>query len=136
MPKTLADFIADARARTREMPAHELERRIEAGGEVLVIDVREPYEHERGHVPGALLVPRGTLEGAADPANKHRMEALCGAQARPLVVCCDTGARSALAAATLQEMGYPEVYSLAGGMALWEAEDMPMEDGPAPNPLP
>lgn len=125
-PKTLADFIREARSRIRELSADELTEMIDERADLLLVDVREPAEYEGGHIAQALLIPRGMLEGAADPDNKHRQRALYSARQRPVVVYCETGARSALAADTLQDMGFEQVYNLAGGTQMWEAEDLPL----------
>ncbi|MDA8362989.1 MAG: rhodanese-like domain-containing protein [Gammaproteobacteria bacterium] len=124
-PKTLEDFIREARARIQEIHPDELDEMIENHDDLLIVDVREPDEYGKGHIPGALLVPRGTLEGAADPGNGHRIEPLCSARDRTIIVYCDTGARSALAADTLTQMGFNS-YNLAGGLVLWEADDFPV----------
>ena len=126
MAKTLGDFIREARARSREWDAESAHDRIMAG-EVLVIDVREPDEFAAGHLPQALCVPRGLLEGAADPGYKRRVESLCHARQHIVLLCCESGARSAMAAVTLQEMGFAEVYSLAGGIECWTAEGYVLE---------
>ena len=124
-PKTLEDFIREARARIQEVHPDALDEMIADHDDLLIVDVREPEEFHKGHIPGALLVPRGTLESAADCSNKHRVESLCNARNRTIVVCCDTGARSALAADTLNQMGFNS-YNLAGGIVLWEADDFPV----------
>ena len=94
--------------------------------DVLIVDVREPQEFAQGHIPGALNVPRGTLEGAADQGYKHRVQTLCDAQTRDVVLYCATGGRSAMAAKTLQEMGFTRATSLAGGIEMWAAEGLPV----------
>lgn len=129
MPKSLMDFVAEARERVKHLSADELEAMRHQRDTLLVVDVREPDEYAAGHLPGALLVPRGTLEGAADPAYKHRNPALCQAHGQPIVVYCQTGGRSAMAADTLQQMGFQEVYNLAGGFENWEAEELPVVAG-------
>lgn len=126
MPKRLADFVKEARAQIRELKADELDEMIEDHADVLIVDVREPEEFAQGHIPGALNVPRGTLEGAADPSYKHRVPTLCEAQARDVVLYCATGGRSAMAAKTLQEMGFSRATSLAGGIEMWAAEGLPL----------
>ncbi len=126
MAKKLGDFVAQARARIQEVSADELEVMIGERDELLIVDVREHWEYEAGHLPEALLVPRGTLEGAADPNYKHRDHVLCQAYERPIVLYCQTGGRSAMATVTLNEMGFREVYNLAGGIEIWEAEDYPV----------
>jgi len=125
-PKTLADYIREARERIREIGPDDLDEMTDSRRDLLVVDVREADEYAAGHLPAAVHIPRGMLEGAADPNNKHRMQILYSARSRPVVVYCETGARSALAARTLQEMGFGEVYNLAGGTEMWEAEDYPL----------
>ncbi len=123
MPKTLADFVREARARIQELRPEELDEMIENHEDPLIVDVREPDEYAQGHIPGALNVPRGLLEGAADADQRRRVEPLVQARrGRPVVLYCQNGARSALAADTLQQMGFERVYSLAGGVELWAAE--------------
>ncbi len=124
MPMSLGDFIAQARSRIQEIAPDELDNLIEDNEAILIVDIREPAEFEAGHIPGAILIPRGTLEGAADPRSPHRVEPLCSAQERTVVLYCESGARSALAADTLQQMGFANVSSLAGGCVLWEAEGL------------
>jgi rhodanese-related sulfurtransferase len=126
MAKTLGDFVREARARICEWSAEDAHDRL-AAGHVLVVDVREADEFTLGHLPGALSVPRGILEGAADPGYKLRVEPLCRARRQPTLLYCQTGARSAMAAATLQEMGFEQVYSLAGGVECWVAEGYILE---------
>ncbi len=124
MPMSLGDLVAQARSRIQEMAPDELDNLIEDNEAVLIIDIREPAEFGTGHIPGAILIPRGTLERAADPGSPHRVEPLCSAQDRTVVLYCESGARSALAADTLQQMGFTDVSSLAGGCVLWEAEGL------------
>ncbi|MHB1512966.1 MAG: rhodanese-like domain-containing protein [Acidiferrobacter sp.] len=124
MPMSLGDFVAQARSRIQEIAPDELDRLLEDNEAVLIVDIREPAEFEGGHIPGATLIPRGTLEQAADPKSPHRVEPLCSAQGRRVVLYCESGTRSALAADTLQQMGFTEVASLAGGCVLWEAEGL------------
>lgn len=125
-PKTLADFVTEARSRIREIGPAELCGLICDKDDLLIVDVREPDEFTEEHIANSILIPRGTLEAAADLVNKRRVRPLCDAQERPVVLYCDTGARSAMAADTLQQMGFREVYSLAGGLAVWSAEELPV----------
>lgn len=127
MAKTLGDLVAEARRQIREVDAETLDDWLRSRDDVLIVDVREMDEFHEGHIPGAILVPRGTLEGAADPGYKHRHPILCNARDRPVVLCCASGGRAALATATLQTMGFEEVYNLSGGFEIWEAEGLPVE---------
>jgi rhodanese-related sulfurtransferase len=134
--KTLADLVTEARASIRELLPDELAEAIEAGEPWLIVDIREPYEYERVHVPGSVLIPRGLLEGAAEADSPHRIEALHTARERPVALLCSTGARSALAAVVLETMGFHRVVNIAGGIKLWESEDLPVANGPYTGPLP
>lgn len=69
-------------------------------------------------------MPRGILEAAADPGYPKHLSELSSARERKLVLYCATGGRSALAADTLQLMGFKHVSSLDGGYARWEQEGL------------
>jgi rhodanese-related sulfurtransferase len=84
----------------------------------LVIDVREPSEYTSGHVPGARLVPLGTVQRAAGD--------LPGGQ--PVYVICASGNRSRTAASWLSQMGF-DARSVAGGTAGWSGEGLPVVQG-------
>jgi rhodanese-related sulfurtransferase len=94
-------------------------------GTALFVDVREPAEWEQGHVPGALHVPRGLLEFAADPSvPTHKPEFH---QGRPIVIYCASGGRSALAARTLKDMGFKDVVHMTGGFTAWKTSGAEVE---------
>lgn len=126
MAKTLSDFVKEARSRIQEVRADDLDEMIENHDDLLIVDVREPQEYAAGHIPGALHVPRGLLEVAADTQSKGRVETLAGAQNRTIVTYCQSGGRSAMAADTLKQMGFEKTYSLAGGIETWKAGGMPV----------
>ena len=87
--------------------------------EPLFLDVRERDEWEEGHIPGAVHVPRGFLES--------RVEQLVPDRDRSIVVYCAGGNRSAFAAKTLEELGYNDVRSLAGGFTDWTRNGFPTQ---------
>jgi len=126
MAKVLIDFVKEARSQTNEISIDDFFEIIEDEPELMILDIREESEYAMGHIENAVLVPRGTLEGAADPAYKKRHPELCQAHDRPIVVYCATGGRSAMAAQTLTQMGFSTVYNLWGGLDLWESEDHPL----------
>src|SRR6476646_2518132 len=76
------------------------------------IDVREAEEWQEGHLPGAVHIPRGNLES--------RIEGVVRDKDAPVVLYCAAGNRSAFAAKTLQDLGYEQIYSLAGGFTDWK----------------
>jgi molybdopterin/thiamine biosynthesis adenylyltransferase/rhodanese-related sulfurtransferase len=86
----------------------------------LLIDVREQHEFEDSHIPGAVHVPRGYLES--------RIEGKAGDKSQPIVLYCQSGQRSALAAHTLKELlGYEDVASMNGGITLWKDRGFEVE---------
>ena len=87
--------------------------------EPVFLDVRERDEWEEGHIPGAVWIPRGNLEGRVEQALAER--------GRPIVVYCSGGSRSAFAARTLGELGYEHVASLAGGFTDWKRNGFPTQ---------
>ena len=125
-PLSLMDFVRAAKSRIREIAPDDLQKMQERVPDLLVVDVRESSEHEQGHIKGALLVPRGILEAAADPTSIKHLPELSGARERPIVIYCATGGRSALAADTLQLMGFGNVASLDGGFVRWSKESRPV----------
>jgi len=107
------ELLQQTKAQIREVDtATADERRAEPGA--LVLDVREPDEYEQGAIPGALHIPRGQLES--------NVEARVPDRDTPLIVHCAGGTRSAFAAKTLEEMGYTDVVSVAGGFNKWKDE--------------
>lgn len=94
--------------------------------QTLFVDVREPAEWQSGHVPGAVHVPRGMLEWAADPASASFKPDF--ARAGRIIVYCAAAGRSALAGKTLREMGYENVSQIGGGFEAWRKSGMPVEE--------
>jgi len=122
----LMDFVKAAKATITEVDGDKLESMRNERPDLLILDVRESGEHEQGYIEGAMLVPRGILEAAADFEYPKRVQTLVDARERPIIIYCATGGRSALAAVTLKQMGFNEVYSLAGGVVKWGEEKRPL----------
>jgi rhodanese-related sulfurtransferase len=87
----------------------------------LLLDVREPEEYEQGHAPGSVLIPLGQL--------KTRLQEIRAFDAKPVVVICRSGRRSAQAADMLSQAGFTAVYNVQGGMNAWEAAALPIIKG-------
>jgi rhodanese-related sulfurtransferase len=115
LKQSAKDLVAQANA-TVDSLAPDLAVKLVGDPTVLFVDLREPPEvASSGMVEGAINVPRGVLEFAVDPASPtHRAEF---DQSRRLVLYCGSGARSALAARTLQQMGLDNVVHVPGGFA-------------------
>ena len=116
--KTASDLIAEAKSRIREVTVAEIARSVGTGAAPIFLDVREPNETNLGRVKGAMLIPRGTLEGT--------IEAAIPRDAR-IVVYCASGNRSAFAVDTMQQMGYTNAANLIGGWNAWVGADGPTE---------
>ncbi len=112
------DLLARTKAEISEIDAPAAHERL-ADEEILFLDVREAAEWDEGHLPGAVHIPRGSLES--------RAEGLLPDRSRPVVVYCAGGNRSAFAAKSLEELGYEDVASLAGGFADWKRNGFPFE---------
>ena len=96
--------------------------------DALLVDVREPDETARGVIPDAVLVPRGMLEFHADSAAACHLDGFD--PGRRVILYCATGSRSALAARSLQELGYRDVAHLRGGLTAWLDEGRPITGPP------
>src|SRR5712692_9851123 len=80
--------------------------------DIVLVDVREKHEWNEGHIPGAVHVPRGYLELQIEEAVPDK--------SKTVVLYCAGGVRSLMAGATLQQMGYKDVVSMAGGFGTWK----------------
>lgn len=123
MATTYTELLADVRSSTREISLDDLKRRLEAGEKLVVLDVREKEEFRAGHVPGSLSLPRGFLE--------MQVEAAVPDRATPIVTLCAGGVRSALAAATLAQLGYTNVITANPGFVRWKDLGYPVAKPPS-----
>lgn len=128
IPKTFARLVADALPHIREIMPWDLDDMRQSDPSVLTVDIREPDEFGQGHIAGSLNVPRGILETACDWGYAETLPELVKARERPVVLVCRSGNRTALAALTLQWMGYAQVYSLKTGVRGWNDYDLPLYD--------
>jgi rhodanese-related sulfurtransferase len=125
MPKTAAELVAEAKSRIESLDADTVERELDAGDAVLV-DLREADElSASGRIPSSIHVPRGMLEFRADAASPYHQEPF--EPTRRIILHCASGGRSALAAATLQDMGYTRVAHLDGGFKGWADAGKPVQ---------
>jgi len=105
------DLLGATKQRIREIDPAAAEARL---GDATFLDVREQDEYEQGTIPDALFIPRGHLEA--------QIENRLPDKDQPIVVYCAGGVRSAFAADTLQDLGYTDVQSMAGGFGRWKNE--------------
>jgi rhodanese-related sulfurtransferase len=123
--KRAADLVAEAKQHIENLTPEQVALEREQG-KARIIDIRESEERrQHGSIPGAYHAPRGMLEFYADTASPyHRPE--FDPNERIILYCASSG-RSALAARTLQDMGYTNVAHLDGGMNAWKAANLPVE---------
>ena len=119
------ELLSRTKAEIREVSTAEADERRRAEG-TLVLDVREPDEYEQGAIPGALHIARGNLES--------QIENRVPDKDTPIIVHCAGGVRSAFAAKTLEELGYRDVASMAGGFGAWKDEDREWQVPPVLGP--
>lgn len=111
--KSGTDLYAEAKSRIREVSPREVKAMRDRGEDFTLLDVRDQNEVNLGKVPGAIHISRGMLEGKVEAAVPRDAN---------VVIYCAGGNRSALAAVTMQEMGYSNVSSMAGGFRDWSNE--------------
>ena len=116
--KTLKEMLAEAREVIPEEDPAEIERRRAAGEPLALIDVRDPDEYRDGHIEDATNISRGFLE--------FRVGTAVTDPSTPVVLYCQTGLRSLLAAKALKELGYQNVINLQGGFQKWTQSGLPV----------
>ena len=119
-------LVVDALASVDEVLPWDLEEEIEQNPELIVLDIRESDEFEMMHIKSSLHVPRGVLEGACVWNYDDTIPALAQNRDQNIVVVCRSGNRSALAAQTMQQMGFEQVRSLKLGIKGWNDNDLEM----------
>ena len=116
--RTLKEMLAEARQVVPEQGPADLKRRLDAGEPVVVVDVRDPDEYRDGHIEDSANISRGFLE--------FRIGTVAPEPTTPLVLYCQTGLRSMLAARQLKELGYENVINLQGGFQKWAQSGLPV----------
>jgi rhodanese-related sulfurtransferase len=112
-------IVEQSKARIRETTVAEVRAEREAGADFVLVDVREDREWRAGRAAGAIHLGKGVIERDIEQAIPD--------VERKVVLYCGGGYRSALAADALQQMGYTNVLSLAGGWRAWNEAGMPVE---------
>lgn len=114
-------LVNDAKTRIREVTVDKTRERMQSDNGVRLIDVREDNEWQAGHAAGAEHLGKGIIE--------RDIEATVPNKSTEVILYCGGGFRSALAADVLQQMGYTNVYSMAGGWKAWKDSGAPIKPG-------
>jgi rhodanese-related sulfurtransferase len=115
--KGFQDLVADAKKKVTEISPTDAAAKAKSSSDVVIVDVREKDEFDESHIPDAVHMSRGTIELEVEDKFPDR---------NTTIIChCGGGGRSALAAESLQKMGYKNVRSMAGGFKAWKAAGLP-----------
>ena len=130
--RPIAEILADARSSYERIDPRAAAQAVEDGA--LLVDIRPQGLRERdGELPGAVIVDRNQLEWRLDPTSSHHLTVVDDdTYERTVVLVCDEGFASSLAAASLQAIGLRGATDLEGGFQAWRAAGLPVsEPGPA-----
>ena len=123
-PKTVEKLLAEARADLRRLEPAEAGSALASGA--VIVDIRAESQRERdGVVPGAVFIPRNVLEWRCDPQSPSRDERVADPSGW-VIVMCDEGFQSSLAAATLRQLGLEQATDLIGGFQAWRGAGLPV----------
>lgn len=125
---TFSQLVEAALPNVRELMPWDVDAMRKRDPELLIVDIREASEYASGHIRGSLSVPRGILEAACDWGYSDTVPALAQARERPVVLVCRSGNRTVLAAVSLQQMGFQQVYSMRTGIRGWNDHELPLYD--------
>ena len=115
--KGFQDLVADAKKKITEISPTDAASRTKSSSDAVIVDVREKDEFDESHIPDAVNMSRGMVELEVEDKFPDR---------NATIIChCGGGGRSALAAESLQKMGYKNVRSMAGGFKAWKAAGLP-----------
>lgn len=121
---TAAQMVAEARAKIEEVETADLIAQL-TDPDVVVVDIRDIRERQRGFIPGSVHAPRGMIEFWVDPDSPY-FKPVFGQKDKRYVFHCASGWRSALTVATLQDMGFAAAH-LREGFSTWEAQGGPVD---------
>ncbi len=123
--KRFTELVAETAERVKELFPWDLEETLRER-EVILLDVREPYEYEAMHIAGSINVPRGVVETACEYDYEETLPELVEARDKEIIVVCRSGNRSVFVCDVMQMMGYSSVSSLKTGLRGWADYEQPM----------
>jgi rhodanese-related sulfurtransferase len=126
--KNFLGLIDDCLGDVKEIMPWDLEERMAENPNLIVVDVREPYEYDAMHIEASILAPRGILESACEWDYEETIPELVKAREQEIVVVCRSGYRSVMAAFSMNLLGYQNVVSLKTGLRGWNDYEQPLVD--------
>ena len=125
--RRIDELLAEARERLHRVDPEQARAAVEQDGAVLV-DIRSDNQRAAdGRIPGAVHHPRNVLEWRLDPESEQPDHELSSDLDRTVIIVCNEGYQSSLAAAIAQELGYANATDLVGGFQAWRAAGLPVE---------
>lgn len=122
---TIDELLARAQRRLDRVGVDDVVEAVSDGA--LLVDIRSEVQRARdGIIPGAIFYPRNVLEWRCDPSSGYDDPRLSGDLGRRIVLVCDEGYQSSLAAVTLQDLGFAQATDLVGGFQAWAAAGLPV----------
>ena len=128
MKKTFTELVAETAKKVNEIFPWDLEEKLNENPELLLLDIREPYEFDAMHIKNAISVPRGVLETACEYDFEETVPELVEARDKEIIVICRSGNRSIFACDVMQQLGYTNVHSLKTGLRGWSDYEQPLYD--------
>lgn len=129
---TVDELLAEARSRLQRVEVADVQRVCHMGAVLVDIRSDEQRAHD-GLVPGAVFIPRNVLEWRCDPTSEWRDPVVSDSHRR-LILMCNEGYQSSLAAAALHDLGLPLATDLVGGFQAWREAGLPVQKPSAPPP--
>ena len=126
--KTFNDLVSESLSHITEIMPWDLEEKLDSLEKPLIVDIREKDEYVAMHIENSILAPRGILESCCDYDYDETIPELASARDKEVILVCRSGNRTALAALTMQLMGYQNVLSLKTGLKGWNEYDQPLID--------
>lgn len=124
--KTFKQIVAEASKTIAEIMPWDVDERIKANEDLMIIDIREECEFSRFHIKGSMLVPRGILESACEDEYEDAMPMLVNGRDKEIVIICRSGLRSVLGTQMLQMMGFKNISSMKTGLRGWNDYELPL----------
>ncbi len=123
---TFNQLLKNAQQEVGELFPWDIEDMLESEEELMILDIREPYEYRNMWIKNAVNVPRGVLETACEWGFDETIPTLVRSRDKKILVVCRSGNRSLLAAYVMKQMGYKYTYSLKTGLKGWNEYDLPL----------
>jgi len=126
--KKFNDLVSETLKKVKEIFPWDMEEKLAENSDLILLDIREPYEFNAMHIKSSINVPRGVLETACEYDYEETVPQLVESRDKEIIVLCRSGNRSVFACDVMQQMGYQKVISLKTGLRGWSDYEQPLYD--------